>query len=48
MAKYWADTFNTAKTIYDLLKIQEWMATMKVTVQQAQGQTGEANPSKPL
>ena len=36
VAKYWAIMINNAKTVHDILVIQQWMSTMEQTVQQAQ------------
>lgn len=46
-AKYWADTFNNAKEVHDILKIKQWISQMEATVQQAQFMPGGIGPSKP-
>ena len=47
VAKYWADSFNNAKTIHEIFNIHEWMSKMETTVQQAQNLEGGTSPYKP-
>lgn len=45
VAKYWAKTINNAKTVHDILSIQQWLSTMEQIVQQAQLMENIVGPS---
>ena len=47
MEKYWADSINNAKTVHDILSIQQWISTMEVTVQNAHQMENIVGTSKP-
>ena len=46
VAKYWADTFNKAKVVHDILRIQKWMSKGETTMQQAQNLQDGFGPSQ--
>ena len=47
VAKYWADFINNAKTVHDILSIQQWMSTMGETVLNAHQLEKIVGTSKP-
>lgn len=44
---YWATMINNAKTMHDILSVQQWMSDMENTVQKVQEMENVVGPSKP-